>query len=406
MLAEVEQSGESPSLIQVDARALAIAAACGFAFAWPACLWMMFRSHAWILAANGRPAVTDFLVFWLAGHSALMGAAASAYVPQLHHAAEVAASGHAFAGQLPWRNSPLFFFVAAPLALFPYFWAFLVWVAGSVSIYGLFISRIARTRLALVLACATPAVFINAICGQNGALSAALMGAGLLSLERRPVVSGILIGVLSYKPQFGVFFPVVLIAGGYWRTAMTAAIACVAGLLASTLVFGADTLRAFLHYLPITSNEILVRGINGFNKLQTTYGLMRWLGFGNDAAWAAQTGLICALAAALFWLWRRDVPFALKAAALPVATLLATPHLFMYDFPLLLVSFAFLYRQRAFDGLEFWSIALANLCMGAFLFLPTPIGLVALAITMALIVRRVLREATAESSDYRALQAA
>jgi hypothetical protein len=406
MATEVQPLGEIPTSLHLDMRGLATAAAASFALAYPICLWLMFRTHDWIVGANSRPAVTDFMVFWLAGHLALKGAAATAYVPQLHHAAEVAMSGHSFAGQLPWRNSPLFFFVAAPLALLPYVWAFVVWVAGSLAVYSLAVSRIARSQLALVLACATPAVFLNALCGQNGTLTAALMGAALLCLERRPIMSGILIGLLSYKPQFGILFPVILIAGAYWRTVIAAAVTCLAGMLASTLVFGTETMRAFLHYLPITSNEILVHGVNGFNKLQTTYGFVRWLGLGNDIAWTAQTGLICILAVALFWLWRRDVPFALKAAALPVATLLVTPHLFMYDFPLLAVSFAFLYRERAFDRVEFWSIGLANLCMGAFLFLPVPIGLVALATAMGLIVRRVLQTRVVGSPDFLRLQAA
>ena len=405
MTAETGQAGKNHISFHLDARGLATAAACGLALAYPAYLGLMFRSHDWILGPGGRPLITDFLVFHLAGAAALQGAAASAYIPQLHHAAEVAAIGHAFAGQLPWRNSPLFFFVAAALALLPYFWAFVVWVAGSLAVYSLVVSRITRARLALLLACATPAVFINAICGQNGALTAALIGASLLSLERRPVVSGVLIGLLSYKPQFGVLFPLVLIAGGYWMTLATAAATCAAATAGSALVFGSDTLRAFLHYLPITSNEILVHGINGFNKLQTAYGLARWLGFGNDAAWGGQTVLICLLVAGIFWLWRRDAPFALKAAALPVATLLATPHLFMYDFPLLAVSFAFLYRQRSFDGIEFAAVGLANLFIGAFLFFPTPVGLAALATALALIVRRVLRETTRLSDTSLTVQA-
>ena len=78
----------------------------------------------------------------------------------------------------------------------------------------------------------------------------------------------------------------------------------------------------------------------------------------------------------------------------------------MYDFPLLVVSFAFLYRERAFDSVEFWSVGLANLCIGAFLFLPAPIGMIALVIAAGLIVRRVLRTRIAGSPDFLALQAA
>ncbi len=373
-------------------KGLAAAAACGLALAYPAYLFLMYQSHSWILAANGRPAVTDFLVFWLAGVSTLKGAAAAAYDPHLFHVAEVAAAGHKFAGQLPWRYAPIFLFVVAPLALLPYFTAFLVWVGATFAAFSLTISRISRSRLALVLACATPAVFINAICGQNGPVTAALIGGALLCLEERPVLSGIFLALLTYKPQFGILFPLVLIAGGYWRALIAAMIATAAGTIASWAAFGGGTLVAFLHFLPITSNALLVHGANGFGKLQTVYGLMRWLGFGNLAGWVAQGMLIAVIAATLVWLWQRKLPFALKAAAFAAATLLATPHLYAYDFAVMIVSFAFLYRQRAFDTLEMAGVAVANLFVGAFLFFPTPIGLVALAITVALIARRVLQE--------------
>lgn len=385
---------------------LALILAGGMALAYPAYLGLMFRSHAWILAANGRPAITDFLVFWLAGSSALHGAAAATYDPHFLHVAEVAATGHEFLHHLPWRYSPIFLFVAAALALLPYLTAFLVWVGVTLAIFSVAMSRIAGSRLGIVLACATPAVFINAICGQNGPLTGALIGAVLWCLEKRPALmggatlyleeswlpAGILLALLTYKPQFGVLFPLILVAGGYWRTLICAAIATAAGGLLCWAAFGADTWRAFLHFLPITSNDLLVHGQNGFNNLQTAYGLVRWSGFGNLAGWVAQGAVICAAAAALLWLWRRPIPFALKAAAFATATLLATPHLYIYDFAVLIVSFAFLYRQRAFDMLEVAAIAIANLCIGAFLFFPTPIGLVAVVIAVAMIARRVLQE--------------
>ncbi len=374
------------------AAALAALVCGGLAFAYPAYLVLMFHSHDWILTANGHPAITDFLVFWLAGRSALQGAAAAAYDPHFLHAAEAAAAGHAFAGHLPWRYAPHFLFVVSALALLPYMLAFLVWVAGSLAAYAAVISRIARTRIALVLACATPAVFINAICGQNGPLTAALIGAALLTLEEQPVAAGIFLALLSYKPQFGILFPLVLVAGGYWRALLSAVLATAGVVLASALVFGTRSLWAFVHFLPITSNELLIHGVNGFAKLQTAYGAVRWLGYDNAVAWMAQAAVVLAISAGLVWLWRRDLPFSLKAAALCVGTLLATPHLYAYDFAVLIVAFAFLYRARIFDTVELGGIALANLCVGAFLFFPSPIGLVALAVSTALVARRCVEQ--------------
>ena len=53
--------------------------------------------------------------------------------------------------------------------------------------------------------------------GQTGFLTAALLTGGVLCLERREALAGILFGLLAYKPQFGLLIPLVLVAGGYWR---------------------------------------------------------------------------------------------------------------------------------------------------------------------------------------------
>src|SRR5258705_13552814 len=68
----------------------------------------------------------------------------------------------------------------------------------------------------LLIAAAFPAVFINAGHGQNGFLTAALLGAALHWLDRRPWLAGLFIGCLAYKPQFGVLISIALLAGQRW----------------------------------------------------------------------------------------------------------------------------------------------------------------------------------------------
>jgi arabinofuranan 3-O-arabinosyltransferase len=378
---------------QARARIGIIASMCagGLALAYPAYLALMFRAHAWILGAQNRPTVSDFLEVWVAGRTALAGQPAAAYDPGLHHAAEVAAAGHEFHHYLWWHYPPLFLFAAAGLALIPYVPAFIGWSASTLVFYSVTISTIARSRMALLVGCASPALFINAIGGQSGTLNAALIGAALVTLERRPLASGIFLGLLTYKPQFGILFPLVLIAGREWRAFLSATIASLLGLLVSWAVFGVGTFRAFLHFLPLATASLLVRGDNGWQNLQTVYGLVRWLGFDNGAGWAMQGIVVAFTAATLVWLWRRDVPFPLKAAALSAATLLATPYLYIYDFTILSVSFAFLYRQRAFDPIEIAGMSLAGIFVGAFLFIPAPVGLAAIALVLALVIRRWLQ---------------
>lgn len=360
----------------------------GIALAYPVYLLLMFKSHAWIVEANGLPGISDFLVFWLAGHMALKGAAASAYVPQLLHAAQESAVGHGFTGYLPWRYAPLFFFVAAPLALLPFVPAFVLWVAATLILFAFVTCRIAKSPVGVLLACATPAVFINGLSGQNGPMTAALIGAALLTLEDNPVTSGILISLISYKPQFGIVFPLLLIAGGYWRALTAATIATLCTVALGSAVFGPGSILAFLHFLPITSNELLIHGANGFNNLETVYGLIRWLGFANGTAWAVHAAVAAIAAVVLAWLWRSDISYPLKASAAAVAALIVTPHLYAYDLAVLSVSYAFLYRERAFDTIELAAIAISYVLIGAFLFFPTPICLLAIAIVVAIIARR------------------
>jgi hypothetical protein len=388
MATGTEELSDHKAGLRFDPVSLACICAGGLALTYPAYLYLMFQSHAWILGANGRPSVSDFLVFWLAGSSALHGAGGAAYDPQLLHAAEVATSGRQFTRHMSWHYPPLFLFVAAGLALLPYVAAFVAWVAGTLAVYSFTVFRIAKRPIALVLSCAAPAVFVNAIGGQNGPLTAALLGAALLCLEERPILSGIFLGLLTYRPQLGILFPIVLIAGGYWRTFIVAGITALAGLLACWGAFGTETMQACLHFLPGASDALLVKGENGFYNFQTIYGLVRTAGLGGGAAAVIQAGMTLWAAVAIAWFWRREAPFPLKAAALATASLIASPYLYIYDFAVLSVTFAFLYRHRPFDGVEIWSVVAANVLIGAFLFLPSPIGLLANVVALALIARR------------------
>ena len=79
-------------------------------------------------------------------------------------------------------------------------------------------------NLGILLALAAPMAFINALVGQNGFLTAALIGGALYLIPVRPVLAGICLGLLTYKPQYGLLFPIVLIAAGHWRVFISAAV--------------------------------------------------------------------------------------------------------------------------------------------------------------------------------------
>ncbi|HUB85858.1 MAG TPA: glycosyltransferase family 87 protein, partial [Rhizomicrobium sp.] len=173
--------------------------------------------HDWIVDGRGHPWVTDFLEVWVAGLSVLKGAPAAPYDWHLHHAAQVAVVGHPFAGFLGWHYPPLFLFVAGALALLPYLAAFLGWVVATTALYAAAIIKIARRKQAALFALALPAAFGNILVGQNGFLTVAIVGMVLLMLEKKPLLAGFFLALLTYKPQFGLVFPFVLLADMNWR---------------------------------------------------------------------------------------------------------------------------------------------------------------------------------------------
>jgi arabinofuranan 3-O-arabinosyltransferase len=234
-------------------------------------------------------------------------------------------------------------------------------------------------------------VFSNVLVGQNGFLTAALVGGTLYLLPVRPVLAGICLGFLTYKPQYGFLFPIVLIAAQRWTTFVSAAITAVALAAISALAFGIESWQAFFHWLPHFSQAFLVEGKATWWKLQSLYSLVRYLGGGESLAWAFQWVLTAAVAVVLVLMWRSPVRYSLKAAALAVGTLLTTPYLFMYDIMVLAIAVGFLVRIGLKDGFQPYELP----ALGAALLLPVvfvlfgvPVGLAANLVVASLILRR------------------
>jgi alpha-1,2-mannosyltransferase len=206
----------------------------------------------------------------------------------------------------------------------------------------------------ILLALAFPAVLVNIGHGHNGFLTAALMGYALVMLDRRPVLAGILFGLLSYKPQFGLLIPLVLIASGRWRTLAAAAATVAVLIVATTLVFGTDVWRAFFTSMHLTRVEVLEAGGTGWHKIQSVFAWVRMWGGGVPLAYAAQGAVTFAVACALVWLWRSEAAYPVKAAALAIGAILATPYSLDYDMMVLAPAIAYLAADGMTRGFNPW----------------------------------------------------
>lgn len=318
----------------------------------------------WIAAAdglidrNGRPIGTDFSNVYAAGQLTWQGRAADAYQPALQHAAEQAAFGGREVPFYGWHYPPFFFAVAVLVAALPYAWGLAIWVAASLAAYLAAIRAILPAPQTMLLAAAFPGVFVNIGHGQNGFLTAALLGGALHLIDRRPLVSGVLIGLLAYKPQFGVLIPIALLAGGRWRS-IGAAIATVAALVAiSFATLGSGVWHAFADSMNFTQVVVLEQGGTGWEKIQSIFSAARMWGASVQLAYALQVALLMSLAATLAWLWHSDAAFELKASALATASLLATPYVLDYDLVVLAVAIAFFARHGLIRGFRDFEISL------------------------------------------------
>lgn len=350
-----------------------------------------YFSHWWIYDPEGLGIPTDFINVWAAGRLALEGHPAQAWDWDIQRPIEVAQLGQDFLGYFAWHYPPPFLFVASLLARLPYGAAFMGWVFISLIPYLVVMRAIVGRPFGWMLALAAPMVLNNALVGQNGFFTAALIGGTLYLMPVRPVLAGICLGLLSYKPQYGLLFPLVLIAASQWTVFFSAAAVTVLMAVVSWLAFGTESWQAFFHWMPMFSQAFLTEGKAAWWKLQSLFSLVRFLGGTEQLAWIFQWVLTATVAVMLAVMWRSRVSYSLKAAALATGTLLITPYLFMYDMMVLAIPVAFLVRiglRSGFQPYELPALGCAAALILSSIMFGAPVGLGSTLIVATLIMRR------------------
>ena len=352
-----------------------------------------------LIDRNGKPLGTDFSDPYAAGTLALAGHAADAYVPALQHRAEVAVFGGREVPFFGWHYPPFFFGIAVIVASLPYAWGLLLWLSASLAGYLAVLHAILPRRKTLLIALAFPAVFVNIGHGQNGFLTAALLGGALAIMDRRPLLSGVLIGLLAYKPQFGVMIPLALISGQRWQVIIGAIATIIALIALTTATLGLGIWHAFFDSMAFTRNVVLEQGATGWEKIQSIFAAVSAWGASVHIAYACQIALATALAVSIVWLWRSTAAFDLKASALATASLLATPYVLDYDLVVLAISIAFLAWHGIAHGFRDYEITIMAAAWAVPLFSRSiafatgvPLGLIVMLSLYIVTVYRAMRD--------------
>lgn len=322
--------------------------------------WLIATAHG-LNDYAGRPLGTDFSDIYAAGKAVLQGNPTAPFDITRQWQQEQAIFGST-TPPYGWHYPPFFLLVAAPLALLPYAGALVLWQLSTLALYLVALSALIRKNAPpqwgwqwVPPALGFGAVFVNLTHGHNGFLTAALFAGALANLQTRPLLAGLLFGLLAYKPQFGVMIPLALAAGGYWRSFAAAAVTILLLIFAVTALFGAEVWTAFLDASHFTRTVVLEQGSTGFEKIQTVFSQVRFLGGPVALAYAIQALFSFGAAFFLIRLWRGAASFEDRGAALCLCTLLATPYSLDYDLMLLapaLVLVAAAGSKRGFKPFE------------------------------------------------------
>lgn len=292
--------------------------------------------------------VSDFVVHWTSAHALRDGKldllfnqrAYSDYMDQL--------MGEHVEPHL-WHYPPHILLLIAPFGYLAYLPAWLLWsVLGLAAFYATI--RLAPQPLPtplIALTLLSPASMVNLLAGQSGFFCALMLLGGLYLLPKKPLLAGLLFGLLTIKPHLGVLLVPALLILGQWR-AIAAAIVTTATLIgASILAWGIAPWQAFIEAAPKVSVSLLER-FDGFYTLMMP-GLIaaqRVLGIPLATAWIVFAAIALPLAALILAMIRREGLTPRTTLAMMLGTLLVIPYGYNYDMPAIALALIVYLHQR------------------------------------------------------------
>lgn len=326
----------------------------------------------------------DFLNTWMGGRSMFSGGPAPWFDARTYAAALRDMLGPTYP-ETYWSYPPHVVLFVWPLGLMPYLFAYIAWCVIGIALY-LFACASALPRERLLFLAVAPGVAVCVFFGQNGFYTAALLIGGLLALDRRPVLAGVLFGILTIKPQLGLLLPIILLLERRWLTIASAAATVALLFVATAMLFGLDVWLDYWHKI-VPQQMWLTENAGGlmFSLVSSLFFGARLIYLPLGVAWAIQyAGSAFAVAAVVWTYWKRRDPN-LSLALFVTATFLFTPYILNYD----MVMFGFvvaLLRDRPDNTmrdhwllLAVWSLPVTMMFAGAIWIPLAPVVLVVFA---------------------------
>jgi hypothetical protein len=274
--------------------------------------------------------LSDFTVFWTAARFERVYDTVEFTRAQLEH--------FSFGDSIrPFPYPPTALLFVKPLQWFSFEMGAMIWTAAGVAAFLFACNLYGRAGHLAVLA---PMAALSVLAGQASLLLGAGLSAGVALADRRPIIAGILFGLVgSIKPTMAALVPLALILAGNKRALATAVIVG-ASIVAASLVRGPSYWIDWIQSLPAFMHQVAGRG---FRQTNVAPGL-----------WFAPLGL-----ATVAYVFHANKRADVRLIALVSGTACCTPYMMGYDMVTMAPAAAALMLKRNPLGWIVGSLAFA-----------------------------------------------
>ena len=336
-----------------------------------------------LLDRSGRLKASDYMRLYVTGSLADQGRWSELFDATAHVTTAKARVDRRVEMQgLHPNYGPTAAWLLAPLSRLPFLqsWSLLAALSSAAFLIGIWVLggqtlALRPYRGLLVLAAAaSPALFETIRFGQLSAVTTTLfVVAVLFDGSRRPVLSGVVLGLAFYKPNLVLPAAAIWLLGRQWGLLGGLCLGAIGHVAIGILVAGPDATVAWFDVLARLARD--PQAVQGFpEEVHSIQGFWRLLGaHGLTLRFLSLSCSVIGLGLA-YRCWRGDADLERRWAALIVTTVLVSPHLLTYDL-LLLVPAAFLaaaaWIRSGDGGMVRWCL------LGALYFAPVASPLVA-----------------------------
>ncbi len=300
----------------------------------------------WVYAAatgdlhfRGHMIGLDFVNTWLGAKLTWAGDVSPLFDFEAYNALLRDLFGRDFPGHM-WSYPPHMLPLIAPLGALPYTLAYAVWCFLTWLLFLAGARTVGFRGVDLWLLGTSPAIAMNIVAGQTGALTAGCLLLALGLSTRRPVLAGIAAAVLTVKPQLGLLLPVEWLLRRRFP-AIAVAVVVTLALIGLSLVFpGAAAWQGFFDTTLPAMRAVSLSGELTAAKVMQPNWSSGLLLFGVPRGIALVLQSLVAVVLAVWWLRTTSKLNALSNAAqhhsvqtalFLIVSVLATPYIHNYD---------------------------------------------------------------------------